>query len=292
MANLRQIRTRIRSVQNTQKITRAMQMVAGAKLRRAQEALFKARPYVDRLEGLTKRFLESAPGVTHPLLTAPPTEGNAPMALILAATDTGLCGSYNERLFGIARGAIASMAPVRLVVLGRKGVAAARRMRWPILATHTDLGGKVTDAFVQALANSLISAYQAGTIRGVQVIYTKFLSAMSWKPTVEPWLPLVPEHSVPEGDRRGSPSSEYLYEPDPAAIAERLLPAYVTAKLRRLLLEASTAEHSARMMAMQAATDNASQMIDTLTLVRNKVRQAAITKELSEIVAGAEALNA
>ena len=289
MANLRQIRTRIRSVQNTQKITRAMQMVAGAKLRRSQEALFKARPYVDRLEGLTRRFLESSPGLTHPLLTAPTTEGTegtAPMALIVAATDTGLCGAYNERLLTIARQAVAQMAPVQVVVIGRKGLVGARRNRWPVLASHTDLGGKVTDAFVQALAHSLIGAYQTGAIRGVQVVYTKFLSAMSWKPTVESWLPLA-------GAAPTEQATEYLYEPAGGAeIAERLLPAYVTAKLRRLLLEASTAEHSARMMAMQAATDNASQMIDTLTLVRNKVRQATITKELSEIVAGAEALNA
>lgn len=214
------------------------------------------------------------------------------MALILAATDTGLCGAYNERLLTLARETIAREAPVQLVVLGRKGLVAARRWGWPVLATYTDLGGKVTDAFVQRLAQSLIDAYRAGRIRGVRVVYTTFLSAMSWKPAVEAWLPVAPEHSVGEADRRGLPSAEYLYEPEPAEIAQRLLPAYVTAKLRRLLLEASTAEHSARMMAMQAATDNASDMIDTLTLVRNKVRQAAITKELSEIVAGAEALNA
>ena len=287
MANLRQIRTRIRSVQNTQKITRAMQMVAGAKLRRAQEQLFKARPYVDRLEGLTRRFLEATPALTHPLLTAPASpEGGAraPLALVVAATDTGLCGAYNERLLAMARAVVVREQPVQVVVLGRKGLAAARRWRWPVLASYTDLGGKVTDAFVRELSQTLIGCYQAGRVRGVSVLYTQFLSALSWRPTTAPWLPLA------SGPQAADQPTTYLTEPAPAVIAERLLPAYVTAALRRLLLEAVTAEHSARMMAMQAATDNASQMIDSLTLVRNKVRQASITKEISEIVAGVEAL--
>ena len=291
MANLRQIRTRIRSVQNTQKITRAMQMVAGAKLRRAQEQLFKARPYVDRLEGLTRRFLDATPALAHPLLN--PVQGTVPegdcprlpLALVIAATDTGLCGAYNERLLTMAREVIAREAPVQLVILGRKGMVAARRWGWPVLASHTDLGGNVTDALVQELAQTLIGAYQAGRVRGVSVLYTRFLSALSWRPTAAPWLPL-------RGPQAAESPTAYLTEPAPAAIAERLLPAYVTAALRRLLLEAVTAEHSARMMAMQAATDNAAEMIDTLTLARNKVRQASITKELSEIVAGAEALKA
>ncbi len=154
-----------------------------------------------------------------------------------------------------------------------------------MLAAHTDLGGKVTDRLVQELSRTLIGAYQAGRVRGVSVLYTQFLSALSWRPTAAPWLPL-------RGPQAAEYPTTYLTEPAPAAIAERLLPAYVTAALRRLLLEAVTAEHSARMMAMQAATDNAAEMIDTLTLVRNKVRQASITKELSEIVAGAEALKA
>jgi len=288
MANLRQIRTRIRSVQNTQKITRAMQMVAGAKLRRAQEQLFKARPYVDRLEGLTRWFLDATPALTHPLLTTPAApEGGAraPLALVVAATDTGLCGAYNERLLTMAREVIAREAPVQLVILGRKGVVAARRWGWPVLASYTDLGGKVADALVQELSQTLIGAYQAGRVRSVSVLYTQFLSALSWRPMTAPWLPL-------RGPQAAESPTAYLTEPAPAAIAERLLPAYVTAALRRLLLEAVTAEHSARMMAMQAATDNAAEMIDTLTLVRNKVRQASITKELSEIVAGAEALKA
>lgn len=291
MANLRQIRSRIRSVQNTQKITRAMQMVAGAKLRRAQESLFQARPYVDRLEGITRRFLEATPGLTHPLL-APLTgtipEGDSPpIALVLVTSDTGLCGAYNERLLAKARQVLAE-TPARMVVIGRKGLAAARRMGWPLLASHTELGGAVTEAFVRQLAGELIAAYQAGEVSGVQMLYTTFLSALSGRPTVATWLPL----SAPPADhsRVASGDVPYLYEPSPAVIAEQLLPAALTATLRRWLLEAVTSEHSARMVAMTAATDNAAEMIDTLTLVRNKVRQAAITKEISEIVAGAEAL--
>ncbi len=306
MANLRQIRSRIRSVQNTQKITRAMQMVAGAKLRRTQEQLFQARPYVDRLEGITRRFLEAAPTLTHPLLETPCVEEGAtppPMALVLIASDTGLCGSYNERLIAKARQVLAE-TEARVVPIGRKAVAAARRHGWRVLATHTDLGGKVAEPFVQELSTALLEAYRASQVRGVQVLYTAYRSALSWRPALESWLPLQPPHpagqrAVPAlnlapgaGDRPGDIAVPYLFEPAPEEIAERLLPAYVTAKLRRLLLEAMTSEHSARMVAMKAATDNAAEMIDSLTLTRNKVRQAAITKEISEIVAGVEALNA
>ena len=284
MANLRQIRSRIRSVQNTQKITRAMQMVAGAKLRRAQEQLYQARPYVDRLEGMTQRFLDAVPGLSHPLLEAPaPSDTPRPVALVLIASDTGLCGAYNERLLAKAREVIAQ-GPTQVIAVGRKGLAAARRGGWPVLAQHTDLGGKVTDPLVQTLAASLIAAYQGGQVREVRIVYTKFLSALSWRPTVETWLPMTPARRTEDGP------AELLLEPTPPEIAERLLPALLAAKLRRLLLEGMTSEHSARMVAMKAATDNAAEMIDTLTLVRNKVRQASITKEISEIVAGVEAL--
>lgn len=291
MANLRQIRSRIRSVQNTQKITRAMQMVAGAKLRRTQEQLFQARPYVDRLEGITRRFLEATPTLTHPLLETPRLEEGAvppPMALVLIASDTGLCGSYNERLITKARQALAETETL-VVPIGRKAVAAAQRHGWRVLTAHTELGGKVSETFVQELSAALLAAYRAGRVRGVQVLYTAYRSALSWRPALESWLPLQPPH--PAGDRPGDIAVPYLFEPAPEEIAERLLPAYVTAKLRRLLLEAMTSEHSARMVAMKAATDNAAEMIDSLTLTRNKVRQAAITKEISEIVAGVEALN-
>jgi len=286
MANLRQIRSRIRSVQNTQKITRAMQMVAGAKLRRTQEQLVRARPYVDRLEGVVRRFLESAPTLTHPLLDRPTLEepeARPPVAVALVTSDTGLCGSYNERLLAKARQLLAD-TPALVVPIGRKGLAAARRDGWPILASYAELGGRVTAPFVHQLVATLLAAYQAGRVSGVRVIYTAFQSALRWRPTVETWLPLPRPAEDPFRAVR------YLCEPTPTEIAERLLPAYLTAKLRRLLLEAMTSEHSARMVAMKAATDNAAEMIDALTLTRNKVRQASITKELAEIVAGVEAL--
>src|SRR3990167_4557903 len=177
MANLRQIRSRIRSVHNTQKITRAMQMVAGAKLRRAQEQLFQARPYVDRLEQITQRFLAAVPNLSHPLLTAAPaakdddtqTEGKppAPTALIVIASDTGLCGAYNEKVLTTAQevfGEALTAAPAQVVPVGRKGLAAARRMGWPILASYTELSGKVTEAFIQELAGAMMTAYREGRV--------------------------------------------------------------------------------------------------------------------------------
>ena len=291
MANLRQIRSRIRSVQSTQKITRAMQMVAGAKLRRAQEQLFQTRPYVDRLEKIVQRFLAASPTVTHPVLTAPTVEEGLtppPIALVLITSDTGLCGSYNERLLAAARQVVAETRAT-LVPIGRKGLAAVRRMGWSVLTQRTELGGAVPAAFVQSLAQSLLAAYQAGQISGVRVLYTAFQSALSWRPTVATWLPLAAPAGAVATELTPA-DLPVIYEPTPSAIAEQLLPAYLTARLRRLLLESMTSEHSARMLAMKAATDNAAEMIDSLTLIRNKVRQAAITKEISEIVAGAEAL--
>lgn len=267
-----------------------MQMVAGAKLRRTQEQLFQARPYVDRLEAITRRFVMSAPGLAHPLLEHPAIEeigATAPIALVLVTSDTGLCGAYNERL--LAKAAV-FLAETRAVVvpIGRKGLWAARRHGWPILTHRTELGGKVTETLVQSLAQELVAAYQGGAVSAVRIVYTAFRSALSWHPTMEKWLPLP--HPETTGPGSADLNLRYLYEPTPVEIAERLFPAHLTAKLRQLLLEAVTSEHSARMVAMKAATDNAEEMIEHLTLVRNKVRQATITKEISEIAAGAEAL--
>lgn len=291
MANLQAIRQRIRSVQNTQKITRAMQMVAGAKLRRSQEELVRFRPYAERLAAITNRFLNAQPTLSHPLVDnekSNPDAGlgkreTAPVGLILIGSDTGLCGTYNERILNLAERFLSENPSMLAVCVGKKvdrffqrrGIQPRRRI--------VNWGGRYAMREVDDLIQWLKQLYLDGTVSSWWVASTRFISALSWKPTVELFLPL--ERS------QGAESHESIIaEPDHEAVADALLNQSVRASFKRIVLEAFTSEHSARMMAMRNATDNATEMVEHLTLVRNKARQAAITKELIEVVSGAEAL--
>ncbi len=302
MQNLRVLRQRIRSVQNTQKITKAMQMVAGAKLRRMQEELFAFRPYADALEKIAQRFLAERPRLTHPLLlgAAHPelvegerlavraSTGSArteppPAGLVVLSSDTGLCGTYNERVLELAERFLAEHPSAVTVAIGRKGARMLARRGVRRAREALDWGGRYDARRMEELLEWLTQRYLEGTVSGWAITYTRFLSALSWKPVIEGFLPVErpPEKEYPE---------KVIAEPDTAQFLEQLLRQHVRARIARVALEAFTAEHSARMIAMKNATDNAGEMIDTLTLVRNKARQAAITKELIEVVSGAEAL--
>ncbi len=298
MQNLRALRQRIRSVQNTQKITKAMQMVAGAKLRRSQEELSVFRPYADRLEEMAQKFLAAYPHLQHPILkndltpfnpkgVSPldPPKGSdpcAPAGLLILSSDTGLCGSYNERILAVADRSLGEMPSARVVTIGRKGTRRLARQGTARFREILDWGGKFDLDRVGSFVDWMQQLFVAGEVSSWTVVYTQFLSALSWKPASAKLFPMErpAAQEFPE---------KLIVEPAPEQLADLLLRRAVRARFSRILLEAFTAEHSARMVAMKNATENASEMIDSLTLIRNKARQAAITKELIEVVSGAQA---
>ena len=291
MQNLRSLRQRIRSVQNTQKITRAMQMVAGAKLRRSQDELVSFRPYAEALARISKRFLSAHPELQHPLIATEQSE--APAGLVIVTSDTGLCGTYNEKVLSAAAGFRREFPSAVVVAIGRKGTRALAHRGTRPAKEILSWGGRYDPAEAGKLLEWLEEQYLGGKVSSWNVATTRFLSALSWKPVVERLLPVNREQTVPgTGTVPGTDvfPEKIIVEPDAAAFADRLLRRQLRAQFARVLLEAFTAEHSARMVAMKNATENADEMIRTLTLVRNKARQASITKELIEVVSGAEAL--
>lgn len=302
MQNLRALRQRIRSVQNTQKITRAMQMVAGAKLRRAQEELLSFRPYADALSQVAQRFLSANPSLQHPLVRLVTvnvadheraevsssvdelTATVPPAGLVLVTSDTGLCGTYNEKVLSAASGFRREFPSAVVVAIGKKGTRViALRGIGRASKEIIGWGGRYDQAQAGKLLEWLEAEYLAGRVSSWNVAYTRFISALSWKPVVERLLPA-------ERPAAQEYPEKVIVEPDQASFADKLLRRQLRSQFTRILLEAFTSEHSARMVAMKNATENADEMISSLTLVRNKARQATITKELIEVVSGAEAL--
>ena len=284
MPSLKVIRKRIGSVRNTQQITKAMKMVSAAKLRRAQEAVVASRPYAQKLSELLANVAGELPEDAHPLLRRPPE--NPRTVLIVLTADRGLCGAYNSALLRHAEAYLREAAgrEVALVTVGRKGGDYFKRR--PVTIAERRLQADATPlAQARALAASLSARFVAGEIDRVDLLYSKFRSALSQVPTVETILPVTLEQKEEE-----AAPVEYLVEPDPATLLARLLPQSVEARIYHAILESHASEHGARMTAMDSATSNASDMIFRLTLEMNRARQAAITKELMEIVGGAEAL--
>jgi F-type H+-transporting ATPase subunit gamma len=288
MATLREIRTRIRTVRNIQKITRAMKLVAAARLRRAQERVQAARPYAERMEQMMRQLSSAAVEVSHPLLEVR-EERN--IAVLVISSDRGLAGSYNTNLFRTAMQFLRQRDPetVQLVLLGRKGQQFFRRQRYPIIDSQPlGTGAALSFADIQPTVRTLRGLFESGQVDGVYVIYQRFASAMMQVPTVLPLLPLKPpEEEIAATQGLGA---EMIFEPGAAELLERLLPRYVDTQVFRTVAEAIASEHGARMTSMSAATENAGEMIDSLTLSLNRARQAAITKEIAEIVSGAEAM--
>lgn len=296
MQNLRSLRQRIRSVQNTQKITKAMQMVAGAKLRRSLEELVSFRPYAEALGQVTQRFLSAHPGLDHPLLEknsaleeeemAPGEEvlPLPPAGLVIITSDTGLCGTYNEKVLSVADRFRMEFPSAVVVAIGRKGTRSLAHRGGPRPAKEiVTWGGRFQTIEVGQLLNWLETEFIEGRVSSWNVATTRFISALSWKPVVERLLPV----ERPAAQRY---PEKIIVEPDAATFADRLLRRQLRSQFARVLREVFTAEHSARMVAMKNATENADEMISSLTRVRNKARQATITKELIEVVSGAEAL--
>ena len=286
MASLKAIRRRIGSVRSTQQITKAMKMVAASKLRRAQEAAVASRPYATKLEATVTHLASRVAEDAHPLLRVPEAEQRA--LLFVITGDRGLCGGYNGNLGRMAESFLRERdVEVRLVAVGRKGSDHLRRRGFASEARHPMPPSATAGALAREMARLATQAFLDDEVDAVYMVYAAFRSALSQVPTLERLLPF----ERPAGPGDDAPYADYLFEPGPAEILGFVLPRLVEVRILHGLLEAGASEQGARMTAMDSATRNASDMIERLTLEMNRARQAAITKELMEIISGAEALN-
>ncbi|MCC7203065.1 MAG: ATP synthase F1 subunit gamma [Nitrospirae bacterium] len=282
MLTIRQIRRKIVAAQKTKQITRTMQMVAASRVKRAEARLQQAKPYANKLEELLLR-LSSTGQFSHPFFE---TRDVKNIALVIITGDRGLCGSYNANIIMKAESFLRSQDKnVKLFLIGKKGYDYFRKRNWEILDKVTNISGKLDFKRVEDITNQLIGYYLSGTVDEIHLLYTSFRSLMSYKATIDKFLKIENP-----GIKDSNKSVQYIFEPDVNGIFEKLLPKYVTTKIYISLAQSFTSENASRMMAMKLATDNANEMIDKLTLMRNKARQAAITKEITEIVTSAEAL--
>jgi len=286
MATLRDIRRRIRSVQSTQKITRAMKLVAAAKLRRAQERIVEARPYALKMAELLSSLVTRAGDEAHPLL-ARRTTGRKRLVIITA--DKGLCGAFNSNILRASLAFLreAGQTDITLVVVGKKARDFYRRRHWEVKSEMLGFFDRLAYSHAQELAAQLIQSYLAQETDEVHLLYNEFRSVAVQRVKREILLPIAAEAADADG---GAATGDYIYEPSPEGILDALLPRHVTTQVYRALMESVAGEHGARMTAMESATTNAKEMIDVLTIQYNKARQERITKELLDIVGGAEAL--
>jgi F-type H+-transporting ATPase subunit gamma len=285
MPALIDIRRRIRSVKNTQQITKAMKMVSAAKLRRAQDAMFAARPYARKMMEVLNSLATRARPDAHPLLQE---HGDDKVLLIVITSDKGLCGGFNANIIRAAARFLEAQPRgerrLELDLVGRKGRDFFRRRRYRVRSEHIGLFQVLQFPAAQRIAQSLVKSYVEREVDRIHIVYNEFKTVIAQKVVVEQLLPI----RKLEFDPKEAPL-DYLYEPSPGAIFDEILPKHVEIQVWRALLESAAAEHGARMAAMDAATNNAGEMIDRLTLYMNKVRQAAITKEIIEVVSGAGA---
>jgi len=285
MASTIDLRRRIRSVKNTQQITKAMKMVAAAKLRRAQERMFAARPYAAGLREVLASVATRVDISKHPLLAERERENK--VLLLVVTADRGLCGAFNTNVIRAAQNAIAEKGwqEVHLLPIGRKANDFFKRRSLPIRRQATHVYQALSLETAREIATSISEDFVSGDFDAVYVIYNEFKSIIAQRVVLERLLPLQREWSA----ETQAPPIEYLYEPAPEQILSELLPKHIEFQLYRILLESAAAEQGARMAAMESATKNASEMIDHLTLTYNRIRQASITKEIIEIVSGAAA---
>lgn len=302
--NLKDIRKSIDSVKNTQKITRAMKMVATAKLRRAEEAMAASRPYASEIRRVIASLADRVEEEAHPLLEQRELPDNA--LVLIVSTDRGLCGSFNANLFRRVNDYIDHLEVanehVDVATIGEKAeLNYSREPSVDIAENYTDVIGNVSYERARRIANDGIDAFRSERYDAIYVAYNKFISAIQYEQVIEPFLPLDIDALVEavedgEGDGRGDEAAgdgavrDYIYEPDEEALLGYALPRHLEVQILQALLESAAAEQAARMTAMDNATENAEEMIDDLTLQFNRARQAAITTEIMEIVSGAEAM--
>jgi F-type H+-transporting ATPase subunit gamma len=296
LPSTRQIRTRIRTAKNIQQITKAMKMVAAARLKRAQDRVQAARPYSDKMkEAMSSLSTAGGGAVSHPLLESRPIQK---VGIIVVSADRGLCGSYSTNLLKKITEVLKTYGPegepllpenTRMILAGRKGQVFFRRRENPVVGEFDLNMTNTSFAEARNIAKVARELYTSGEVDAVYLVYTKFFSALVQKPMVVNLLPIVAEtDGADQPDTTGS--ADFIFEPDPASLFASILPTYVDTLVYQSLLEAVASEHGSRMTAMSSATDNAGKMISNLTLVLNRARQAAITKEIAEIVGGADAL--
>lgn len=292
MPSLKDIRGRIGAVRSIAQITRAMEMVAASRMKRAQDAILAARPYSDELRAALGRVAAVVGEETHPLLARRPVRR---VALVMITTDRGLAGSLNANAIRSAlrwtqdRLHAGGGEPIEIeaVTIGRKGRDGLRRAGIPIAAHFPHLGDRPAFSDVTPIARLVTDDFLSGRFDEIDVAYSTFISTLTQRPHIRSLLPIT---SPEQGSGEETTNDEYLFEPSPEAVLNRLLPHYVAVDLYRAVLENQASEQSARMIAMRNSTDNANELIEDLTLVYNKTRQATITREMIEIASGAEAL--
>jgi F-type H+-transporting ATPase subunit gamma len=284
MATLKAIRRRVASVRNIQQITKAMKMVSAARLRRAQEAAFAARPYAEKLEAVLQNLAAQSQTLAHPFLISREEKN---IDLLLITSDRGLCGGFNANLVRTAEAFIREHPgqQVRLSVIGRRGYDHFRRRSVSLAEHHINLFGRLTPTLANEIGTRLGQRFINGEADSLYVLYARFRSALVQVPTIDRVLPIVPKARAAT-----ETPLEYLYEPEAQQLLASLLTRYVDMLIYRAMLESVASEHGARMTAMDNATNNAVDMIGRLTLDMNRARQAGITRELLEIVSTGEAL--
>ncbi len=296
MPTIQQLRRRIGSVQNTAKITNALQLVAASKMRRAQERATEGRPYAEKIQHVLSSLAATAPGGdgdgdgegSHPFLTQRPVEN---IAILHITPDRGLCGALNANLNSSAGGFLSEAdEPTSLVAVGRKGRDFFVRARARVAAEFTDLGDYPSLPQTNAIARLMMDDYLAGTVDQVFISFAEFVSTVNQRPVVRRLLPVERPTAADEAEAEAL-RQEYIFEPTPGLVFERLLPRYVEMQVHAAILESAASEQSARMVAMKNATDNARDIERELTLTYNKARQEQITSELLDIVGGAEAVS-
>jgi F-type H+-transporting ATPase subunit gamma len=290
MPSLIDLRRRIRAVKNTQQITKAMKMVAASKLRRAQERIMNARPFAVQMQRVLASVARRVDASLHPLLERRPLGPDSKTLVIIVSADKGLCGSFNTNIIKAGGNFIAgSRQPCALGLVGRKGRDYFGRRGFEVLYEAVGLFQRLRYADAEAIARTAIEAFTSGRIDRVMLIYNEFKSVMTQRVVVDQLLPIV-SADIDGGAVTVENQIDYLYEPSPQEIFNQLLPRYVEVQVYRALLESNAAFFAAQMTAMDTATKNSGEMIASLTLYMNKVRQAAITREIIEVVSGAQAL--
>ena len=294
MPSLIDLRRRIRSVKNTQQITKAMKMVAASKLRRAQERIMNGRPYAQQMERVLGSVASRVDSSLHPLLTDREIGPDSRTLVIVVSGDKGLCGSFNTNVIKAAGLYVTqSSFPCSLGLIGRKARDFFVRRGFAVAFEETGIFQQLRFDDAQRIAKAATDAFLAGEVDRVMLVYNEFRSVLTQRVVVSQLLP-IPRAAVDDAtsavSTAGAATVDYLYEPEPAKILDQLLPRYIVVQVARALLESNAAFYAAQMTAMDTATKNSSEMIGSLTLYMNKVRQAAITREIIEVVSGAQAL--
>jgi len=293
MASGKELRTKIKSVENTKKITKAMEMISVSKMRKAQERMRAARPYSEKIRSIASNLGQANPEYVHPYMQH--IDGKA-VGFIVVTTDKGLCGGLNTNLLRAVTAKLrdiqAAGQTAQAVAIGGKGLGFLNRANAKVVAHATHLGDKPHLEKLIGPVKVLLDAYSNGELSAVYLCYNKFISTMAQAATLDQLLPLSADKMAAETKASGSAHGwDYIYEPDAQSVIDDLLVRYAEALVYQAVAENMASEHAARMVAMKAATDNAGNVIGELKLVYNKTRQAAITKELSEIVSGAAAIS-